>query len=47
MKKIVLLGVMLCLLLSCGYAEQNKNAPAAAKKEYVFKGKSREDRRAE
>ena len=27
------------MLLSCGYAEQNKNAPAAAKKEYVFKGK--------
>lgn len=39
MKKISLAGAMLCLLLSCGYAEQNKNAQAGARKEYVFKGK--------
>src|SRR6185503_17145815 len=39
MKKISMAGAMLCLLLSCGYAEQNKNAAAAGKKEYVFKGK--------
>jgi Cu/Ag efflux protein CusF len=29
----------LLLLLSCGYAQQNKNAPPAGKKEHVFKGK--------
>ena len=39
MKKIYLVGAMLCSFLSLGYAEQTKNAPAAAKKEYVFKGK--------
>ena len=39
MKRIYMVGAMLCLLFSYGYAEQNKNAPAAAKKEYVFKGK--------
>ena len=39
MKRVSMVGAMLCLFLSCGYAEQNKNAPAAAKKEYVFKGK--------
>jgi Cu/Ag efflux protein CusF len=30
---------MMGLFLSCGYALQNKNAPAAAKKEHVFNGK--------
>ena len=39
MKKIALAGLMLWLLLACGYAQQNKNAPPAGKKEYVFKGK--------
>jgi Cu/Ag efflux protein CusF len=39
MKRISMFGAMLCLLLSCGYAEQNKNASGGAKKEYVFKGK--------
>ena len=39
MKRIAMAGAMLCLLLSCGYAEQNKNAAPAGKKEYVFKGK--------
>jgi Cu/Ag efflux protein CusF len=38
MKKIALLGAMLCLFLSIGYAGQNKTPPAG-KKEYVFKGK--------
>src|SRR5438093_12733220 len=40
MKRVSMLGAMLCLLLSCGYAEQNKNAPGGAKKEYIFKGKA-------
>lgn len=39
MKRVAMVGAMLCLLLSCAYAEQNKNAAPAAKKEYVFKGK--------
>jgi Cu/Ag efflux protein CusF len=40
MKRVAMAGAMLLLLLSCGYAEQNKTAaPTAAKKEYVFKGK--------
>jgi Cu/Ag efflux protein CusF len=39
MKKIALAGLTLWLLLACGYAQQNKNAPPAGKKEYVFKGK--------
>lgn len=39
MKRVAMLGAMLCLLLSYGYAEQTKNAAPAAKKEYVFKGK--------
>ena len=38
MKKISLLGAVFCLLLSCGYAAQNKTPPAG-KKEHVFKGK--------
>ena len=39
MKRVAMVGAMLCLFLSCAYAEQNKNAAPAAKKEYVFKGK--------
>ena len=39
MKRVAMAGAMLFLLLSCAYAEQNKNAAPAAKKEYVFKGK--------
>jgi len=39
MKRVAMAGAILCLLLSCAYAEQNKNAAPAAKKEYVFKGK--------
>jgi Cu/Ag efflux protein CusF len=39
MKRVAMVGAILCLLLSCAYAEQNKNAAPAAKKEYVFKGK--------
>lgn len=31
--------MMFGLLVTCGYAQQNKNAPAAGKKEHVFKGK--------
>jgi Cu/Ag efflux protein CusF len=38
MKKISIFGVTLWLLLSIGYAAQNKTAPAG-KKEHVFKGK--------
>src|SRR5215470_11252120 len=39
MKKISILGgVMLCLLVSVGYAGQGKTPPAG-KKEHVFKGK--------
>jgi Cu/Ag efflux protein CusF len=39
MKRVAMVGAILCLLLSCAYTEQNKNAAPAAKKEYVFKGK--------
>jgi Cu/Ag efflux protein CusF len=39
MKRVAMAGAMVFLLLSCGYAEQNKNAAPVAKKEYVFKGK--------
>ncbi len=39
MKRISVLAAMFCLLLPCGYAEQNKNAPPAGKKEHVFRGK--------
>jgi Cu/Ag efflux protein CusF len=39
MKRVSILGgVMLCLLLSVGYAQQSKTPPAG-KKEHVFKGK--------
>jgi Cu/Ag efflux protein CusF len=39
MKRVsILAGVMLCLLLSVGYAGQAKTPPAG-KKEHVFKGK--------
>jgi len=39
MKNILMVGAVLCLLLSIVYAQQNKAVPAAAKKEYTFKGK--------
>ena len=38
MKRIALLGAILCLFLSIAYAGQNKTPPAG-KKEFVFKGK--------
>ena len=38
MKRIVALLAMVCLVISCGYAAQNKTAPAG-KKQFVFKGK--------
>jgi Cu/Ag efflux protein CusF len=38
MKKLFVITGVLWLLLSCVYAEQNKNAPAG-KKEFVFTGK--------
>ena len=39
MKRVFIIGAVLWSLLSCGYAQQNKNAPPAGKKEHVFKGK--------
>jgi Cu/Ag efflux protein CusF len=39
MKRILALGILITFLAACSYAQQGKNAPAAAKKEYVFKGK--------
>jgi Cu/Ag efflux protein CusF len=36
---VVLTAVTFGLLLSCGYGQEKKNAPAGAKKEHVFKGK--------
>ena len=39
MKRILMAGLMVGVFLSCGYAQQDKKAPAGAKKEYVFKGK--------
>ena len=39
MRRIAAIGICLCLLVACGYAEQSKNAPPVGKKEYVFKGK--------
>ena len=38
MKRIAMLVAMLCLVLSCAYAAQNKTPPAG-KKQFVFKGK--------
>jgi Cu/Ag efflux protein CusF len=39
MRKVSMIGaVLFCLLLSCGYAEQNKTAPVG-KKQFNFKGK--------
>ena len=38
-KKILMAAVLLGMVLSCGYAGQNKNAPPAGKKEHTFKGK--------
>ena len=39
MKRILIVGLMLGVFLSSGYAQQDKKAPAANKKEHVFKGK--------
>src|SRR5437867_3239067 len=39
MKRIAMVGALLCLVLSFGYAQQNKNAAPAGKKEHIFKGK--------
>jgi len=39
MRRVLMVGAMIGLFLSVGYAQQNKNAPAPAKKEHVFKGK--------
>jgi Cu/Ag efflux protein CusF len=32
-------AITVTLLLSCGFAQQNKNAPPAGKKEHTFRGK--------
>jgi Cu/Ag efflux protein CusF len=34
-----LIATTMSLLLSCAYGQQNKNAPAGAKKEHTFRGK--------
>ena len=39
MKRLAMVGILICTILSLGYAEQSKNAPPAGKKEHVFKGK--------
>ena len=39
MKRVAMIGFLLCAVLSLGYAQQNKNAPPAGKKEHIFKGK--------
>src|SRR5215471_528842 len=39
MRRVLMVGAMIGLFLSLGYAQQNKNAPAPAGKEHVFKGK--------
>jgi Cu/Ag efflux protein CusF len=39
MRRILALGTFITFLAACSYAQQGKNPPAAAKKEYVFKGK--------
>ena len=36
---MLLIGITVGLLLSCGYAQQNKNSTAGAKKEHTFRGK--------
>jgi len=36
---VLLIGITVTLLLSCGYAQQNKNSAAGAKKEHIFRGK--------
>ena len=35
----LLTGITIGLLLSCGYGQEKKNAPAGAKKEHTFRGK--------
>jgi len=39
MKRIAILGALLCLLISAGLAAQQAKTPPAGKKEHVFKGK--------
>ena len=39
MKRIAILGALLCLLMSAGLAAQQTKTPPAGKKEHVFKGK--------
>lgn len=39
MKRVAMIGILVCAIVSLGYAQQNKNAPPAGKKEHVFKGK--------
>src|SRR5215813_12898673 len=39
MKRAFIIGAVLSFVLSCAYAQQNKSAPPAGKKEHVFKGK--------
>src|SRR5262245_46207140 len=39
MKRVAMIGFLLCAGLALGYAAQNKNAPPAGKKEHIFKGK--------
>jgi Cu/Ag efflux protein CusF len=39
MKRILMVGMVLLGLSFSGYAQQDKKAPAAGKKEHVFKGK--------
>src|SRR6266567_1854813 len=36
---VLLIGITVGLLLSYGYAQQNKNSAAGAKKEHTFRGK--------
>src|SRR5207244_11322664 len=36
---VLLIGIIVGLLLSYGYAQQNKNSAAGAKKEHTFRGK--------
>src|SRR5437867_11908675 len=36
---VLLIGITVGLLLSCGYAQQTKNSAAGAKKEHTFRGK--------
>jgi Cu/Ag efflux protein CusF len=39
MRRIFTLGMLILLRVAPAYAQQNKNAPADAKKEHIFRGK--------